>query len=33
MTIFTRIDHAAGATAAGLSLPPIEVLDVGNANQ
>jgi uncharacterized protein (DUF302 family) len=31
MTIFARIDHAAGATAAGLSLPPTEVLIFGNA--
>ena len=31
MTIFARIDHAAGATAAGLSLPPTEVLVFGNA--
>jgi uncharacterized protein (DUF302 family) len=31
MTIFARIDHTAGATAAGLSLPPTEVLVFGNA--
>jgi uncharacterized protein (DUF302 family) len=31
LTIFARIDHAAGATAAGLSLPPTEVLIFGNA--
>lgn len=31
MTVFARIDHAAGATAAGLSLPPTEVLIFGNA--
>jgi uncharacterized protein (DUF302 family) len=31
LTIFARIDHAAGATAAGLSLPPTEVLTFGNA--
>jgi uncharacterized protein (DUF302 family) len=31
MTIFARIDHAAGATAVGLSLPPTEVLIFGNA--
>jgi uncharacterized protein (DUF302 family) len=31
MTIFTRIDHAAGAAAAGLSLPPTELLIFGNA--
>jgi uncharacterized protein (DUF302 family) len=30
LTIFARIDHAAGATAAGLSLPPTEVLIFGN---
>jgi uncharacterized protein (DUF302 family) len=32
MTVFARIDHAAGATAAGLSLRPTEVLIFGNAN-
>jgi hypothetical protein len=26
MTVFARIDHAAGATAVGLSLRPTEVL-------
>jgi len=31
MTAFARIDHAAGATAAGLSLRPTEVLIFGNA--
>jgi uncharacterized protein (DUF302 family) len=31
LTIFARIDHAAGAAAAGLSLPPTEVLIFGNA--
>jgi uncharacterized protein (DUF302 family) len=31
MTVFARIDHAAGATAAGLSLRPTEVLIFGNA--
>ena len=31
MTVFARIDHAAGATAAGLSLQPTEVLIFGNA--
>jgi uncharacterized protein (DUF302 family) len=31
MTVFARIDHAAGAVAAGLSLPPTEVLIFGNA--
>jgi uncharacterized protein (DUF302 family) len=31
MTVFARIDHAAGATAAGLSLPPTEVLIFGDA--
>ncbi len=31
MTIFARFDHAAGATAAGLSLSPTEVLIFGNA--
>jgi uncharacterized protein (DUF302 family) len=30
-TVFARIDHAAGATAAGLSLRPTEVLIFGNA--
>ena len=31
MMVFARIDHAAGATAVGLSLPPTEVLIFGNA--
>ena len=31
MTLFARIDHAAGATAVGLSLRPTEVLIFGNA--
>jgi uncharacterized protein (DUF302 family) len=32
MTVFARIDHAAGATAVGLPLRPTEVLIFGNAN-
>jgi uncharacterized protein (DUF302 family) len=31
MTVFARIDHAAGAAAAGLPLPPAELLVFGNA--
>jgi uncharacterized protein (DUF302 family) len=31
MTIFARIDHAAGAKAVGLSLRPTELLIFGNA--
>jgi uncharacterized protein (DUF302 family) len=31
MTVFARIDHAAGAAQAGLSLRPTEVLIFGNA--
>ena len=31
MTVFARIDHAAGAREAGLSLRPTEVLIFGNA--
>ena len=31
MTVFARIDHAAGATAAGLPLRPTEILIFGNA--
>ena len=31
MTVFARIDHAAGAAAAGLSLRPTAVLIFGNA--
>jgi uncharacterized protein (DUF302 family) len=32
MTVFAHIDHAAGAAAAGLSLPPTDLLIFGNAN-
>jgi len=31
MTVFARIDHAAGATAVGLPLRPTEILIFGNA--
>ncbi|HWZ06525.1 MAG TPA: DUF302 domain-containing protein [Bradyrhizobium sp.] len=31
MTVFARIDHSAGAAAAGLSLNPTELLIFGNA--
>jgi uncharacterized protein (DUF302 family) len=31
MTVFARIDHAAGAAAVGLPLQPTEVLIFGNA--
>ena len=31
MTVFARIDHAAGASAVALSLRPTEVLIFGNA--
>lgn len=31
LTVFARIDHAAGATAAGLALAPTELLIFGNA--
>jgi uncharacterized protein (DUF302 family) len=31
MAVFAHIDHAAGATAAGLSLRPTELLIFGNA--
>ncbi len=31
MTVFARIDHAAGAQAVGLSLRPTELLIFGNA--
>jgi len=31
MTVFARIDHAAGAAAVGLPLRPTEVLIFGNA--
>lgn len=30
MTLFARIDHSAGASAAGLSLPPTQLLIFGN---
>ena len=30
MTVFIRIDHAAGAKKAGLSLPPTELVIFGN---
>ncbi|KAI9133418.1 DUF302 domain-containing protein [Acaryochloris sp. CCMEE 5410] len=30
MTVFTRIDHAAGAQSVGKSLPPTEVVVFGN---
>ena len=32
MTVFARIDHAAGAAAVGLPLRPTELLIFGNAN-
>jgi uncharacterized protein (DUF302 family) len=32
MTVFARIDHAAGAAGVGMPLPPTEVLIFGNAN-
>jgi uncharacterized protein (DUF302 family) len=32
MTVFARIDHAAGAAAVGLALRPTELLIFGNAN-
>jgi uncharacterized protein (DUF302 family) len=32
MTVFVRIDHAAGADSVGSSLLPTEVLIFGNAN-
>jgi len=32
MTVFARIDHAAGADSVGSSLLPTEVLIFGNAN-
>jgi uncharacterized protein (DUF302 family) len=32
MTVFARIDHAAGANSVGSSLLPTEVLTFGNAN-
>ena len=31
MTVFARVNHAAGAAAVGLARPPTEVLIVGNA--
>jgi uncharacterized protein (DUF302 family) len=31
LTVFARIDHAAGAAEVGLSLRPTEVLIFGNA--
>jgi uncharacterized protein (DUF302 family) len=31
MTVFARIDHAAGAAEAGLTMLPTEVLILGNA--
>lgn len=31
LTVFARIDHAAGAEAIGLKLPPTELLIFGNA--
>jgi len=31
MTVFARIDHAAGASAAGMTLDPTELLIFGNA--
>lgn len=31
LTVFARIDHAAGAAAAGLALAPTELLVFGNA--
>jgi uncharacterized protein (DUF302 family) len=31
LTVFARVDHAAGAAAVGLQLPPTEVLIFGNA--
>jgi uncharacterized protein (DUF302 family) len=30
LTLFARVDHAAGAAAAGMSLPPEEVFFFGN---
>ena len=32
LTVFARIDHAGGASAAGLTLRPTELLIFGNAN-
>ena len=31
MTVFARIDHAAGAAEVGLKLPPTELIIFGNA--
>ena len=31
MTVFARIDHAAGAAEMGLTLPPTELIIFGNA--
>ncbi|MDQ1741517.1 MAG: hypothetical protein QOE53_3169, partial [Pseudonocardiales bacterium] len=31
MTVFARIDHAAGATEVGLTLAPTELIIFGNA--
>jgi uncharacterized protein (DUF302 family) len=31
MTVFARIDHAAGAAEAGVTLPPTELIIFGNA--
>jgi uncharacterized protein (DUF302 family) len=31
VTVFARIDHAAGAAEVGLTLPPIELIIFGNA--
>ena len=31
MTVFARIDHAAGAADVGLTLPPTELIVFGNA--
>jgi uncharacterized protein (DUF302 family) len=31
MTVFARIDHAAGAAEVGLTLPPTELIIFGNA--
>ena len=31
LTVFARVDHAAGATAVGMQLRPTELLMFGNA--
>ena len=31
MTVFARVDHAAGATASGMTLRPTELIIFGNA--